>query len=150
MTFAKGIQNMASLEPVKRHGNEPLCIFCADEYEEILKMKKAICDFEARGNASLGIILKTNNAAKTLYDKLSQECEVNLISPASASFKNGVSITSIQMSKGLEFDEVIVPQANSDTYRTEYDRSLLYIACTRAMHRLTLMYTGDISRFITQ
>lgn len=150
MTFAKGIQHMASLEPVKRHGNEPLCIFCADEHEEILQIKKAICDFEARGNASLGIILKTNNAAKTLYDMLSQECEVNLISPASASFKNGVSITSIQMSKGLEFDEVIVPQANSDTYRTEYDRSLLYIACTRAMHRLTLMYTGDMSRFITQ
>jgi DNA helicase-2/ATP-dependent DNA helicase PcrA len=33
-------------------------------------------------------------------------------------------------SKGLEFDEVIIPYVNRDTYNTEYDRSLLYIACT--------------------
>jgi len=47
------------------------------------------------------------------------------------------------MSKGLEFDEVVIPSANSETYRDEeYDRKLLYIACTRAMHKLSLTHTG--------
>ena len=60
-------------------------------------------------------------------------------------FRNGVTITSVQMSKGLEFDEVLIPQADDRTYSSRYDRSLLYIACTRAMHRLTLTYTGRIT-----
>ena len=48
----------------------------------------------------------------------------------------------------LEFDEVIVPDVDQDTYRTEKDRGLLYIACTRAMHRLTIMYAGERSQLL--
>jgi len=48
----------------------------------------------------------------------------------------------------LEFDEVIIPYVNSDKYNTEYDRNLLYTACTRAMHRLTLLYEGEASSII--
>ena len=40
--------------------------------------------------------------------------------------------------EGLEFDEVIVPDADNGNYDSDYDRNLLYIACTRAMHKLTL------------
>lgn len=88
---------------------------------------------------SLGIILKTNRAAKALYEQLSVDDNLQLITPDSTRFVNGSSITSVQMSKGLEFDEVIIPEVNEETYHTEYDRSLLYIACTRAMHKLSLL-----------
>lgn len=30
----------------------------------------------------------------------------------------------------------------------DIDRGLLYVACTRAMHQLTLTYTGQVSRFV--
>ncbi|QJU14360.1 ATP-binding domain-containing protein [Blautia pseudococcoides] len=69
-------------------------------------------------------------------------------SPKSTSFHNGISVTSVRMSKGLEFDEVILPHAGCETYASEYDRSLLYIACTRAMHKLTLLYTKDPCPFL--
>lgn len=59
-----------------------------------------------------------------------------------------MSVTSIQMSKGLEFDQVIVADADSETYTTGYDRSLLYIACTRAMHKLALLYTGEQTKLL--
>ena len=52
------------------------------------------------------------------------------------------------MAKGLEFDEVIVPDADNRNYNSDYDRNLLYIACTRAMHKLTLLYTGSPSVFL--
>jgi DNA helicase-2/ATP-dependent DNA helicase PcrA len=52
------------------------------------------------------------------------------------------------LSKGLEFDEVIIPFASARNYQTEVDRNLLYIACTRAMHQLTLMYSVDKTGFI--
>lgn len=48
----------------------------------------------------------------------------------------------------LEFDEVIVPGVSNMQYDADYDRNLLYIACTRAMHKLTLTYTGSPSRFL--
>jgi len=101
--------------------------------------------FSENEYSSLGIIAKTNTQAKQLYDSLSRNYDVHLISLGSTSFVDGVSITSIQMPKGLEFDEVIIPDADNIAYLTEYDRSLLYIACTRAMHHLTIMYTGQLS-----
>ncbi len=148
ITFAKRIQNIASLEAVERHGEAPDLIYCRDGQEELRWIKKKIDAFQNSEHVTLGIILKTNSAAKALYDVLSRDYEVHLISPESAAFMNGISITSVQMSKGLEFDEVIIPATNNETYSSEYDRSLLYIACTRAMHRLSLTYTGELTRLI--
>jgi DNA helicase-2/ATP-dependent DNA helicase PcrA len=53
------------------------------------------------------------------------------------------------MAKGLEFDEAVIPSADSETYSSEHDRSLLYVACTRAMHKLTLTYHGEISGLLS-
>ncbi|WP_396391721.1 ATP-binding domain-containing protein [Desulfosporosinus shakirovi] len=69
-----------------------------------------------------------------------------MISLESSAFINGIPITPIQMSKGLEFEEVIIPAANSKTYARDYDRSLLYVACTRAMHQLALICSGGLTR----
>ena len=148
ISFAKGIQPVDRLEPVERHGDAPAMIPCSDKEDEIAKVKVTLDAFLQSGNASLGIILKTNSSALVFYKLLAEDYQIQLISPDSTSFTNGISVTSIQMSKGLEFDEVIIPNANSDTYQCDDDRSLLYIAATRAMHRLTLLYWGEPSRFL--
>lgn len=150
MNFAMGIQNTASLEAMERHGEKPALLVCKNEQEEIKHLKKMIHNFQMGENASLGIILKTNKDAKVLYDLLSGDYKLNLLSPDSGYFTGGVSITSVQMAKGLEFDEVILLHADRQTYSNDYDRSLLYIACTRAMHRLTLICTGELSPLIAQ
>lgn len=106
--------------------------------------------FEEGENASLGIVVKTEADAKRFYDLLSGEHQVHLLSLDSTRFTNGVSIMSIRMAKGLEFDEVIVPDADNRNYASDYDRNLLYIACTRAMHKLTLFYTGSPSPFLSK
>lgn len=148
ITFAKRIHHIAELEPVERHGEKPELISCNNKEDEIEQIKNAIDRFKTSGNASLGIIMKTNKDAKDLYEQLSKYGDIYLITQESTNFANGISVTSIQMSKGLEFDEVIIPSANDKMYKTEYDRNLLYIACTRAMHRLAIIYTGEISRLI--
>jgi len=148
ITFAKRIQNIAALEAVERHGDAPSLICCSNEREELAQIMENLDSFQNSENVTLGIILKTNDEAKALYDSLSKNYEVHLISPESINFKNGITITSVQMSKGLEFDEVIIPAANERTYSSEYDRSLLYIACTRAMHQLSLIYTGELTHLI--
>lgn len=148
INFAKKIQDISSLEPIERHGEEPALLKCNNEQDEINKIKTEIEEFKKSDNATLGIILKTDNDAKAMYDALREEYSINLISSESSSFTKGVSITSVKMSKGLEFDEVIVPSVNNKTYYSDYDRSLLYIACTRAMHKLKLTYVGKLTQLI--
>ena len=148
ISFAKKVKSAGTIEAIERHGEPPAIIGCRDHQDELVYIKNCIDAFAKKAYSSLGIIMKTNEDAKRLYDFLSADNDVHLISPDSTRFANGISITSIQMSKGLEFDEVIIPYVNSDQYSTEYDRNLLYIACTRAMHRLTLLYTGEVSSLI--
>lgn len=148
INFAKKVQDVSSLEPIERHGEEPALVKCTNKQDEVSKIKIEIEEFKKSDNATLGIILKTDSDAEVIYNALKQEYSVNLISSESSSFTKGVSITSIKMSKGLEFDEVIIPSVNSKTYYSDYDRSLLYIACTRAMHKLKLTYTGELTQLI--
>ncbi|WP_270268600.1 HelD family protein [Enterocloster clostridioformis] len=169
MRFAKKIHHVSALEPVKRHGEPPALIPCLDAADEIRKIREAIRCFRTGKNVSLGIILKTDAAAKDMYEVLAgydgveenqveenqvegngeEACDISLLTRESTSFQNGISITSVRMSKGLEFDEVLIPQADCRTYTSDFDRGLLYIACTRAMHRLTLTYSGKETEFIS-
>lgn len=148
INLAKRIQTVDILDPIERHGEDPLLLRCEDKQDEITQIRKMIGKFEKSDYASLGIITKTNSDAKMLYDMLSQYHNVYLLSPESNRFMNGISVSSVQMSKGLEFDEVIIPDTDYETYCTNYDRSLLYIACTRAMHKLALLYTGEQTSLI--
>ncbi|XBX09448.1 AAA family ATPase [Enterocloster clostridioformis] len=169
MRFAKKIHHVSALEPVKRHGEPPALIPCLDAADEIRKIREAIRCFRTGKNVSLGIILKTDAAAKDMYEVLAgydgveenqveenqvegngeEACDISLLTRESTSFQNGISITSVRMSKGLEFDEVLIPQADCRTYTSDFDRGLLYITCTRAMHRLTLTYSGKETEFIS-
>ena len=72
--------------------------------------------------------------------------EIEWIENLITSFLKGADVS---MGKGLEFDEVIVPFVTDKNYRTEIDRSMLYVACTRAMHKLYISASGNISTFLS-
>lgn len=148
ITFANIIQQISNLEPIERHGEIPQIVACDNELEKLLRMKEMLESFLHSEYVSLGIILKTNTLAHDFHDLISQEYDVNLISPESTHFTNGISITSVSMSKGLEFDEVIILDVDNANYDTIYDKSLLYIAVTRAMHKLTILYSGEKSHLL--
>lgn len=57
-------------------------------------------------------------------------------------------ITTINLSKGLEYDRVIIPFADAEHYSTSIDRQNLYVASTRALHHLTCLFCGKPSNFI--
>ena len=106
-----------------------------------------VAAFPGSGNHSLGIICKTLQQAAAAYEAL-QAPGVHLLTADSTTFQEGVIITTAYLAKGLEFDAVIVPFASARTYQTEVDRSMLYVACTRAMHQLSLTYSGDLTPFL--
>ncbi|MDH6305294.1 DNA helicase-2/ATP-dependent DNA helicase PcrA [Parabacteroides sp. PF5-5] len=139
--FAQRIRENEELEPVARHGQKPQILECKNEEEEIAAIVKLIVTFKQSDYKSLGIICKTESQAQELSDKLNTYTDdIYFLSSQSSAFVQGIIIISAHMAKGLEFDEVIIPQANENNYHSEIDRSMLYVAVTRAMHKLSLTY----------
>lgn len=149
-SFAQKISQSEDLEAIERHGEKPDVIVFKKEEDEMKHLKKLMETHIGKGT-SIGFICKTEKEAIKLHEKLSEETDqVCLLSSESAAFTNGIIVTTVHTSKGLEFDEVVVPFVNEKGYKTDMDRSLLYIACTRAMHKLTISATGVISPFVPQ
>ena len=94
---------------------------------------------------SIGLICKTEKEASLLYEILKDEIQIKLIKSDSMATLDGTFIIPIYLSKGLEFDSVLILNTDKNTYSSKDDKNLLYIACTRALHRLSLFYTGEIS-----
>ena len=145
--FAQRISRNPDLIPLERHGQEPVVKGFISNVEEIEEIKKLIAEFKNSRHPTMGIICKTQKQADFVYREV-QAPNVYLLTAESTSFKEGVIITTAHLAKGLEFDEVIVPFVSVRNYHTDVDKRMLYIACTRAMHHLTLTYTGEKSPFI--
>lgn len=149
VAFAQQISHNPDLIAMERHGTIPAVKGFANNEEEIRYIRQHLLEYKQRGHHSLGIICKTAQQAKYVFSELNAP-DATLLTAESTSFKEGIVITTIHQAKGLEFDEVIVPFVSARNYSDTVDRSLLYIACTRAMHHLTLTYTGESSQIIVQ
>ncbi|TVQ08997.1 MAG: helicase [Balneolaceae bacterium] len=141
--FTLRISPRVDVETVERYGEEPEILSfgnTADENRAILGKVRA---FLASDYHTLGILCKTQKQASVLHSYLERHgISAHLLTPGSSTLNAGVLIASAHLAKGLEFDQVIVPHTDEQNYKTDVDRSMLYIACTRAMHRLTLTHTG--------
>ncbi|HVV16298.1 MAG TPA: ATP-binding domain-containing protein [Polyangia bacterium] len=61
-------------------------------------------------------------------------------------FRPGVEVTDVRQVKGLEFDYVVMLDANASSYgRDDESRHLFHIGVTRAAYQLWILVTGDAS-----
>ena len=147
--LAQKIQTNKELEPIMRHGEQPEILQFKNTEEETTGIANLISDFRNSGYTSLGIICKTETLAKALAQKLQVHTDnISLLSSQSSAYTKGGVVTSANMAKGMEFDEVIIPQADNKNYHSTIDRNMLYVAVTRAMHKITLTYSGIQNQFI--
>lgn len=148
--FAQNISRNDRLTPIARHGAPPAIIACTDPDEEVTRILDLIEAFHRSEHRSMGIICKTVTQAEALAEALrGAGVDLTFLDYDSTAFSNGVIITSAHIAKGLEFDAVIAPQVDSSNYTNGMDKSMLYIACTRAMHELTLTHSGARSPLLT-
>ncbi|SDD39938.1 HelD family protein [Sporomusa acidovorans] len=113
-------------------------------------LARAINSFFYQGWHSVAIITKNASEAETVYRKLIKSVSPNLVIEENDKFHHGVVVIPSYLAKGLEFDAVLVFNANAQNYYQKSDRHILYTICTRALHRLHLFYTDNPSPFLEQ
>ena len=147
--FSKKILSKAEdIIPFERHEKAPeiACKGSTEEmYEAAAKDAKTFLD---EGFGSAAIICKTSAESQRIYEYLKDKINVKLINSKSLEIQSGIMILPSYMTKGLEFDAVIVVGADKNNFSTDLDRRLLYISCTRALHRLNVYYTGEKSKLM--
>ena len=144
----KFIEKSSQIKSFNRNGDSPK-VYIADNSEifidEIVKEIK-LC--QEKGFQSICLICKTEKNSTYLFNKIKHKLDIQLIKNGSASDLQGVFILPVYMSKGLEFDTVLICDADSQNYHDEDDKNLLYVACTRALHKLSLFCENEVSPLI--
>ena len=144
----KFIEQSPPITSFNRTGDSPE-VFIADNSEVFIdKIVEEVKSCQEKGLQSIGLICKTENNSICLYNKIKHKLDIQIIRNGSAAELQGVFIIPVYMSKGLEFDAVLICDADNQNYYDDDDKNLLYVACTRALHRLSLFCEKEASPLI--
>ena len=144
----KFIEQSSQIKSFNRNGDSPK-VYIADNSEIFIdEIVKEINLCQEKGFQSICLICKTEKNSIYLFNKIKHKLDIQLIKNGSVSDLQGVFILPVYMSKGLEFDTVLICDADSQNYHDEDDKNLLYVACTRALHKLSLFCENEVSPLI--
>jgi len=132
----------------ERHDEAPKLVQKSSASELNMWVVSQVEEYQKQGFDTTAILCKSQKEVKEVYQALSQMIKLSAVNPQDITLKKGVSIMPVYMAKGLEYDTVIVYDTSAKNYYGIADKQLLYIACTRALHRLALGYIGEISPYI--
>jgi len=121
-----------------RHGDPPQVIATSDPAAAVQEILPQLPD----SYSTVGIILPTAREAKEFHDLLKKSKSnplrpLQLIATEDADFAPGVMVMAVPFAKGLEFDVVICPGYAPP--ESGLQKRILYLMCTRALHRLYLL-----------
>ncbi|MGI6034161.1 MAG: UvrD-helicase domain-containing protein, partial [Coriobacteriales bacterium] len=134
-------------QSVQRPGTDPEIIEAEDSaaFEEALLTAVD----EARDAGCLAAVIAPNKQRMNQLAKL-LDGRVTVLSGADATLPDsGVALLSVRLAKGLEFDRVIVTDADNASYpTTTVARHRLYTAISRATKQVTLIANGKLTALL--
>lgn len=132
-------------ESFERHDEAPT-ISCYETKDAMYShMIQRIKHYEKEGYESIAILTKTAQETNRCYEAIKNAVEIRKITEQDTQLEKGIVMMPIYMAKGLEFDSVLVSDVNSNHFYNAFDQQLLYIASTRALHRLSFFATEQVS-----
>ena len=146
----KVIETKNEYSQIDRHGDE-IVITKQDEYNPETIMERAL---ELKKSYNTVAIICKNSEETLLYNQLIMgEKYLNkfrLVKKDDKVFvEDKVMIIPSYLSKGLEFDAVIVSNASDENY-SKKEQKLFYVVLTRALHKLEIYYTGTYTQLVSE
>ncbi|WP_185970902.1 HelD family protein [Alkalicoccobacillus porphyridii] len=135
-------------EPVFRSGT-PVHIRSVQQMgPEILAWIDAMRE---QGYQSMAVMGRTTDQCQDLYQFLHHtEPAISFIQAADQTYSGGISILPVYLSKGLEFDAVLLLDVDDESYTQKPEHvKLLYVGVTRALHHLEMLYSGKLTPLLT-
>lgn len=168
-----GTFSMYPVEPIIRQGEEPQIIRVslsgvaqnqrgnlsvvltpaartnsyAHSHDALWEKTVEICNrWQEKGLNTIAIICRNESAAKYVSGELGQRIELMNNPLETIEFGNGIMVLPVEYTKGLEFDAVLILDPSRDDYPVDDGHAkLLYVAATRALHELCVLYTDNLT-----
>ena len=123
---------------------------CSNLKEIITKINSRINDYQNENYKSIAIVGKDKKECEYIFSELNKiRKDVNLIQSKDSDYKAGINIVPSYLAKGLEFDCVMIFNANQENYQqNSLDIKLLYVVITRAMSKLDIYYVGEKTKLL--
>ena len=139
-----------AIEAFERQGAKPQVWETKTADDAVTAVVDTLAKYKKEHDA-VAIIGKTLADSEELYQKLmARNIKTTLIRTENQRLVKGPLIVPSYLAKGLEFDAVIVWNANEQQYHGNDERQLLYTICSRAMHALSLVSIDKATSLIDQ
>ncbi|KQX66920.1 HelD family protein [Paenibacillus sp. Root444D2] len=146
----RGVENPLLAVPVFRSGNK-VRVLQTDIKGRLPLLQRAIATLKQGSSSTIAVVARTEKQAQELHDALTEAgIETNLITSKQRVYRGGISVLPVFLTKGLEFDAVLLMDVTAGHYEATFmDAKLLYVGCTRALHELWLMAPGELSPLVS-
>ncbi len=135
----KASQGAYRIQPVIRH-RKPAEIHTVPQEQLPELLRRTVRQVTDHGYETVAVICRTEEEAAEVRELL------EIAPDDSSSFHNGVMVLPVTLTKGLEFDTVILWKPDEEHYGNNARKAkLLYVAITRALHELYLLGDKEIS-----
>ena len=138
-------QDLPKVEPVIRHGQKPhFKTIDPTNLEQVrLQLEQDIAALIAEELHSIAIIGRTERECQRIHQLFeNSHLPIQLLEEKQEMKKGHIVILPSYLSKGLEFDAVMIVCLEERYSKVDLDVKLLYVSMTRPMHRLYLYGRG--------
>jgi DNA helicase-2/ATP-dependent DNA helicase PcrA len=145
-------ENFKLAQPVIRHGDEVKFIKTEKLSQTVSTISYSIKNSLKKDFKSIAIICKTIDECNLIYNELKTKVkDIYVLTGKEKEYKGGIAIIPVYLSKGLEFDIVFIFDASSSNYSVNenLEIKLLYVAITRAMHKLYIFYNNELTQLFS-
>ncbi|MBR4607154.1 MAG: AAA family ATPase [Lachnospiraceae bacterium] len=139
------------VQPIIRHGEPVVTQKCSDEKELLKQTESCIKAWQKKGYETIAVVCSNQEEANHVSEELGKKINLLPNHGEGMEFGNGVLVLPIEYVKGLEFDAVLIYDCSEKEY-PEGDANVkrLYVAVTRALHELTVLYQGELTQLIAR
>ncbi|MBQ9059187.1 MAG: AAA family ATPase [Atopobiaceae bacterium] len=131
------------LNSVRLAGVAPEIVECLDT-EKYLEYLRSCAESAAQQKGLIAFVVADSSRKSWLAKQLGEA--VKALHKNEPLPKEGVVLLELKLAKGLEFDEVIVADAQAEVYPdTALAKRQLYTAISRAMHKVTIVSQGSMT-----
>ena len=139
------------VEPVLRHGTAVQKEVFADEAALLAAGVQKIKAWQEQGYETIAVVCRDEAEAAATARKLKKYVPVVEEDLETAEFGEGVMVLPVAYTKGLEFDAVLLLDPTEEKYpENDGQVKLLYVAATRALHELAVLYTGKLTGILAK